>query len=225
MVLGLSISIFTSDFAGYLSIATVLSLACSVTSLFDGSSLWYFLVIQLLAILIDVISWRRDRHLPAPLRAPLDHTARFLTPLTLGISLLLLGQLPAWNYVLIFGVGTANLALLWLHSCSFHLLDATRAGAGLTLMSLGVTISARSPHLALLDSFSNPLPLLLWLSAVILVLAAWVLVDRRRHRPAVGVPGWGRSRSVRRHTLAPYPQHRTGATPGGYGPPSGSPCP
>lgn len=103
-----------SQLVSYLTMAFVLSLALSAVATLGLSILWYFIVTLGVSVVCNSIHYLWPKLLPSLFWQPVAQTGKYTTPIALAASLVAIGSMELFMYVVLFGVATTHYMVVWL---------------------------------------------------------------------------------------------------------------
>lgn len=105
-----------SQVVSYLTLAFVVSLSASLSESLSASVMWTFVAIIVLSLGFNLLALLRPGWLPAIFAKPIDDTANYLTPVTLGASILMANHLDLYHYGVIVAVAALQYVVLWVQT-------------------------------------------------------------------------------------------------------------
>ena len=141
--------VLQSQVVSYLSLAFVISLASSAVASVQLPIVWYFVVLIMLSLIANVVSFIWPRLLPKVFRQPVENTGQIVTPITLLASLFVGSGAEISTYEIIFGLATAHYLAVWLLKKQYIYEAVIRSLAHVTLLIIGWDLFAESGSVTL----------------------------------------------------------------------------
>lgn len=165
---GLATVVLRQAVIAYLTLAFVLSLASSSTTLLQLPLIWSFVAVMLVALVAHFVALLWPRLLPEVFRLPIQQTGEYVTPLALIASLYGITQLSAAEYTLVFAIASLQYCAYWMSERTYRNETIARVLILLTSGILGSSLTDGS------SSF-----MIWWCSVAVCINALYSLVRVR----------------------------------------------
>ncbi|MFV0484927.1 MAG: hypothetical protein ACK5MU_01715 [Candidatus Saccharimonadales bacterium] len=105
--------VLKSKVIAYLSMAFLISLCLSMTATLALPMMYYFMFVMLIGVVAGVVRMAAGKKVPELFSSVVEVTGKWLTILTLVVSLLFVGMADGQMYTWLFWLATAQSALMW----------------------------------------------------------------------------------------------------------------
>lgn len=167
---GIATVILQRAVIAYLTLAFVLSLASSSTSLLQLPLVWSFVAVMVVAFITYFVAALWPSRMPAVFKQPIEQTGQYVTPLALAASLLSASLMTIGEYTLIFAVAALQYTVYWSQKRTYQNELVARSLTTITFILLAFAVGEGSS-----------LVITAWVTVVMCLTAVYSLIRVNLH--------------------------------------------